>query len=438
MKYLPAWVLLMATAVACGDVLILDDGSRVEGKAHKQGDQWIVTDSTGHETAVDPGRIKSFQLTGSASGPAAAQDRLATLRTSVENLSDIHEIIDRYNRFIKQSGGSPLVAAAQDDLAMWQRRLDDDYKKIGGRWLTPMERQVLAGNEAQAAATIGDMIRHGQNEQAMAALNRALTDDPDDPSALYLRGILLYQNGEVPSARTDFEHVAKTMGDHAPTQNNLGVVLWRQQLFGAAMGAYLKAMIARPLDLTIVNNVAEAVHSIPPDYQSSVPAQRAIKMFADQEKELEKSQEANGLYRWGSGWVSADRLAKLSTEKAANESQLASLHAQEDQVLTSLASNQAQINSTQAEINLYSPPSPTGYGTGHGATVPPDFYFVQQDMVNLNNVKAVETEKLIKVREQIKKVEQNYSVVEFTGVQKLFGPEGTPIRTEQVAPATQP
>src|ERR1700690_3998872 len=171
------FLIVLACALARADVLVLDDGTRLEGKAKKVGDQWVVTDATGHETSVASQRVSSFEFTGSASGGASdtSATRLASLRQAADHLSDLHQIIDRYKSFIAAAANAPVAADATADLALWQRRMDDGYAKVGGRWLTPMEREELASTEAAAAADVGQLIRQGYVQQAQDALTRALT-----------------------------------------------------------------------------------------------------------------------------------------------------------------------------------------------------------------------------------------------------------------------
>lgn len=448
MKFLTAGILLFVCAVASADVLVLDDGTQLQGKVHKSGDQWIVTDAQGHETAVDGGNIKSFEFGGNGGGggggggggvgESSALDRLASLRNSVDHLSDLNEIISRYQRFIKQNAGDAVVAAANTDLAMWQRRSLENYQKIGGRWLTPMEREVLAEQEAQSAAAIGDLIRQGQDEEAMKAIMRALADDSDNPSALYLQGLLLYPQDQIAAARADFDRVAAMFPGHAPTLNNLGVVMCRQQQFGAAMIAYWKAMNARPVDQAILDNVAEALHALPDTYKDNGPAKKTAAVFAEQDKQLQKLQEARGLYRWGSNWVPADQLARLTAEQASRETQLASLREEERQAEAVLDSNAAELQSTQRLYDIFNPPNQYGV-VSQQVPSPSDYIQLQQDLVTLSNAREVGLEHLKHIQERIEKVQRNYSLLPYSGAQHLIGPEGTPIRAEQpVGAATQP
>jgi len=433
MKFFTTWILLTLTAVACGDVLTLDDGTKVEGKAKKVGDQWIVTDAAGHETTVDPGRIVSFHLTGSAPDPAATVDRLAALRSSVENLADLQAIIDRYTQFIKQSAGSPQAAQAQDDLIVWQTRLSDNDKKAGNRWLSPMEWDVLAADEARDAQSIIDMIKRGDVDQASVAIKQALADDSDNPSALYLRGYLGYKNDLFVPAHADFEHVLKVIGDHAPTLNNLAVTQWRQHNYGAALSLYLKAMAAKPVDQAILDNVVEALQALPANMQGGNLAKKVQALFDDQDKQLQGLQQARGLYRWGSDWYPAAKVAQLTAEKQDHEQAMAALQTQVRQTTESLASTDAEMQN--ASHTIVAPPM---VNIHRQIVDQPDPSLIRQQDTNLAQMDAIERTKLNNLRQQIRHLENKISSTEYTGVQRLIGPEGTPTRLPPSAGAIAP
>jgi tetratricopeptide (TPR) repeat protein len=436
MKFLTACIVLVLCAVACGDVLVLDDGTRVEGKARKVDDQWIVTDAAGHETAVPAGRIVSFELTGNAADIAA--DRLDQLRRSVANLSDLQQIISRYETFLKIATDADTIAQAKSDLAEWHKRQDDGCVKVGDRWMTLMERDQLAATEAASAAQIRDMMEQGRQDDAAAALQTALTDDPDNPAALYLHALLLADQNQNPAARADLERLAKVVTSHAPTFNNLAVILWRQRLYAAALINYVKAMQASPVDKTILDNVVEALNSLPPAQSSTPIVQQAAQLLAEQDKQLREAQKANGLYRWGSTWVSADDLTRLTAEDAAKQSQLDALQAEYDKTQGSITNDDTRIRQAQAWLQQYTPPPPVGgYQNSMPAAVPPEYFQLQQDLTFAQQARQVGVRHLADVAAQAQKIRQSYSVPKFTGVQQLFGPEGAPIRNE-TPPATQP
>src|SRR5437867_11069427 len=85
------------------DVIYLKDGTKLEGDVKRRDDGWVVF-SKGKITPVLPEQVQSIELTPpSDAGPKEAAERLASLRRSVEGVTDIREIISRYQRFIEQT-----------------------------------------------------------------------------------------------------------------------------------------------------------------------------------------------------------------------------------------------------------------------------------------------------------------------------------------------
>jgi hypothetical protein len=426
-----------------GDAIVLHDGTRLEGKIHKDGDQWIVVDATGKETAVSPDVIESFELGNGHSGETPLQ-QLATLRASAAKLSDLNDILNRYNAFLKKNpDDSDAVTQAQSDLAQWKQRLADGCVKVGSQWLTAAERDVLIASEADTAAHIGDLIKQDRLQDAADAVKTALQLDPQDPSALYLNGLLLAKQNQNPPARTAFEQVNKIVPGHAPSQNNLAIVLWRQRLYAAAMNAYIQAMLAKPNDKLILDNVAEALAAVPDENRDNPPVVKAAALFAQQDKVLQDAQLANGLSRWGATWVPTDQLARLETEEQLNQQKLADLQDDFNRTKANIASDDAQIQSDQQQINqaqAWTSNNLLGVQGGHMAIqgLPQNYNQNQllQDMQIMQTAEAHSKEHLNYLSEQAARLQQNLSVPKYTGNQNLIGPEGTPLRP--TAPATQP
>src|SRR5215212_11916125 len=99
---LAAFLLLPLAARA--DTLTLKDGSRLEGDVKRTSDGYTITTRDGKTQNISASQVASIQLgSGEKNSAAAGADRLGSLRRSVESLTDIKQIIDRYKRFIEQN-----------------------------------------------------------------------------------------------------------------------------------------------------------------------------------------------------------------------------------------------------------------------------------------------------------------------------------------------
>jgi len=442
-----ALVLIFLTVAARADILVLDDGSRVEGKVHKDGDQWIVIDNSGHETDVPTDSVVSIQI-GSGQEGGNATERLATLRSSAEALSDLSIIIQRFQTFISQNPGTPEAGEAQSDLAIWQQRQDQQCIKVGRQWLTPTQREAMIASEANAAVRITGLVQQHQMQDAADLLKQALDVDPADPAALYLNGLVLADAGQTALARMQFEAAIKAVPGHAPTLNNMGALRFRQNLIPAALAAYTQAMQSKPFDRIILDNVAEALHAVQNNEHDSPPVIAAAKMFVEQDEHLQKSQEANGLFRWGATWVSKQQLQALNAEEQAIQNKLDLIQNEYDATQRDITAYDATISQDQQDITRLAAaqyvPQQTVFGgqtfnQPPGVNQPPGMsntaglpqaYFDDQAEINrATAAKQSSTRHLAELREQARKVEMDLSVPMYTGVSRLIGAEGTPIRT---------
>src|SRR5262245_13766342 len=96
------WIILAAVLCmpALADVIILKDGSRVEGDVKRGEGGYDVKGGDGKITHVGMNQVASIQL-GKTAGPGAAKDRLASLKRSSESIDDINTILARYKAFIE-------------------------------------------------------------------------------------------------------------------------------------------------------------------------------------------------------------------------------------------------------------------------------------------------------------------------------------------------
>ena len=107
---------LVATVpqAAPADVIVLKNGSRVEGDLERTADGYTVTRPDGKAVKVKSSEVKSVEVKPLATA-AEAQKRLESLRRSAENLADLKIIVSRYNDFLRRYGETPQGAEARQD-----------------------------------------------------------------------------------------------------------------------------------------------------------------------------------------------------------------------------------------------------------------------------------------------------------------------------------
>ncbi|HEY1921741.1 MAG TPA: tetratricopeptide repeat protein, partial [Tepidisphaeraceae bacterium] len=290
MRAIPALIAFLILSAAChADVINLTDGTKVEGKIKRTSDGWDVTQKDGTVTTVPADKVASIEASRGAESVSVAADRLESLRRVAEHLSDLKDIIGRYQKFIDQAGDQAVVAEANKDLSLWQSRLDQGLVKLGDKWITAEERQHRREIAQSEALPAKDLIANYRYKEAEKILQQALLDDPECAAALYLNGVALYKQDQVAQARKAFDAVNQVVQSHAPTLNNLAVIAWRQKSFVAAMSFYAQAMMATPQAKEILDNVAEALNALPDDNRKAPVVLQAVALFADQDAQLQQA-----------------------------------------------------------------------------------------------------------------------------------------------------
>jgi tetratricopeptide (TPR) repeat protein len=286
------------------------------------------------------------------SRPASeAADRFGSLRRSVENVSDLEQIVNRYQLFIKTYKGTAVEADAVRDLATWQDRLDKKMLKVGGKWITPEERAGLAEQSLEAADNVRQLLKQGRLKEADSALKTALDVNSKDPALLYLSGVLAYRQDQLSAgAKRRLRQSTHLFPNHAPTLNNLAVILFRQKQYAGALALYDQAMNASPGNKDILNNVAEALDALPETEQNGPAAKKIMRRFTEQETKLGKEMNAQNMYRWGATWVTQEQMTELQAHEREIKDRLDQLAAQFDSQKITIADIEKNLKEANRQI----------------------------------------------------------------------------------------
>ena len=114
---------------------------------------------------------------------------------------------------------------------------------------------------AAIAALIEEAYRlfaAGRAEDALASLDRAVAEAPDDPAALNARGMVRDSLGRHDPALQDFERVLAVAPDFADGLNNRGIHYARVGQFGRALACYERSLAIDPDKPQVLYNRATA------------------------------------------------------------------------------------------------------------------------------------------------------------------------------------
>ncbi len=422
----------MVAPLARGDVIYLTDGTRLEGKVQREGDGWIVTDAAGHETAVTPQQLASMEPSRPATRDAAgadavAADRLNGLHLSVADLSDPRQAIENYKAYLAKYGSTASGAMAQAELATWQDRLDRGLVKYGGKWVEVADLNGLQSRDYARISQAGSLITDGHVKDGMAALAPILADDPHNALALYVQSIGYFDLEQYPGSRKSLETANTVVPHNGAVLNNLGVVLYRQKQYAVSLGYYDQALLAMPNNTLILDNVIEAMNSLPDAERQTVIAQKLGKLLADQDAAAQKQMASRGLQRWGSTWIDQTQADKIQAAQQALAQQVSALQTQiemldQQSLMMNQMINQNTMMMQQIQANSFMR-DPTS-GNTIVIPYPPEYYTMMTSNSQLEQqILAAQSKESGLKQERARDQQQPLPVPKFTGVQRMMGPD---------------
>ena len=431
----------MLASAAMGDVVRLKDGSSVEGEIKRAGDAYLVTAADGKITRVPAETVAGIDVKPVNSADAA-MSRLQSLRHAAENMTDIKQVIERFQNFIDQNPGTPAADRAKSEMQVWQERQAKGLVKAGDKWVTPDQRNAMHAQVMRDAIRIHDLMKQNHLKDAGAELDKAIAAEPQNPTLLYLRGVLQYQQEKLALARKSFEPVATALPDHAPTLNNMAVVLWRQKAISGALTFFDRALLAAPDSREIIDNVLEVLNVLTPEQQKLPGAQKLARHFRERNDAMEKQMAQNGQYRWGSTWVdekthkeiqekqktAKDEMDKLDVQYKGDEQQVALMERK-------IAALQEEMNILQAQTYQQSPDGKTVQ-----LPLSPLYYQYAQEQAATRAQEALMQNEMQKLRGQFKEAQKKMPIPPFSGIQRIVDADGMPLPAPppNAAPATKP
>ena len=435
--------LALLAAAAAGDVIVRNDGSEVVGDLRRDAtrDGYVVTGEDGGETFVPAAEVARVVVGRDTverddDAPASAVGSLDLLRRGVANLDDLPRIVAEYEAFVAaRDPADPEAVTARAELAEWRRRLDRGELKLGGEWVTPDERdRRLADalgrvNEARLAAAAGD-----------AGPATALLDDESTAAAgEYLLGVLAYEDGRLAEARSRFQKV-RDLADapHAPTLSNLAAIevdLGRPDRATWAMAA---ALDAAPGTAQIVDNAAE-LGQLAGDLDDR-NARRFRSLFERQEAELVARRAAEGLHRWGSGWVAGEEYERLSAIQGEVDAAVAELRREYDEVVEEVARVDERARANVLYMSRLEAASTGRDAQGNTVRLPlpPEYYAAERDNKLLLAERGRLAARAAELEEAAAAERAKVPAPPFAGALTLIGPDGVPVTLPPAAPATRP
>lgn len=426
-------------------IIVTSRGERIEGELKKTPTGWQVMLADGKVREIPASEVRAIEL-GTSSGASTPLQRLDSLRRSVEALEDIPTIIERYRRFIEQIKDPAVMQAALNDLRVWQDRLDQGMVKVGKRWMTPQQRRELQIDLLQRIDTARQQIKTRDLVSALKTIESIQSDDPENPSAAYLLGVIFQQQGKWTDSETQFQRVLKSISRHAPSLHNLAVLNARQKQWAGACSMMEQALANEPGIQTLIDAAAELLEMIPEDQKKASWAQKLLKRFTEQDQTLQKVMSDRQMFRWGSRWIDQATRNQLVEAEQKIKQRLDELQGDFDltrnrieRIDFEISQNEQTLRQIEARSYIRNPD-----GSYVRVPYPPSYYDIQRDINRLRAERNEMNKRLDSLRDAAKRIQADLPVPRFTGVITPIGEDGVPVilppgvHLEDLQPAASP
>ncbi|MEM6562646.1 MAG: tetratricopeptide repeat protein, partial [Planctomycetota bacterium] len=339
-------LVLVLVGTASADVVVLRDGTELVGEIKRTRGGYDVTLADGTQRFVPDADVQTLRI-GGGEATSDVDVQLTNLRRSVEPLDDLALIIERYRDFLARH---PDADAAREELARWEQWQAEGRVRFNDDWVTPDEQRRRATENLEAINEIRGLVKSGQSKQAMRLVRERLRENPREVSSHYMLGLLQTRAGNLAAARRSFEEAAELAPGHAPTANNLAVVLVKQNQYPRALLFLGQALRDAPDTKSLLDNAAELLELTPADRRDTEVFAVVKKQFETQDAILGARLAQQGWHRFGSKWIDAEAFAEIERQRALIAEKIAALEA--DFTMTSQRITAVEREIAEAEVTL--------------------------------------------------------------------------------------
>ncbi|MDD2851545.1 MAG: tetratricopeptide repeat protein [Desulfuromonadaceae bacterium] len=118
---------------------------------------------------------------------------------------------------------------------------------------------VIMPKDVKANIWVGFLYRErGQLLVAEQYIDKALAEEPHNAEALYHRGVVRQQKGDLENAAADFAEALRYRPDHSDAANMMGMILLRQKKVPEAIKYFSMAIASVPYNIEAINNLVAA------------------------------------------------------------------------------------------------------------------------------------------------------------------------------------
>ncbi|MEI7767405.1 MAG: hypothetical protein WCJ97_08215 [Phycisphaerae bacterium] len=365
MRVVPAWLLLtclasVALVPAWADRIVLQDGRVIEGRMRRlNAREMEINPRVGEPFTVMVEEVRSVSLTSDVTETQKAESRWAAMQARFRAMDKLPDIIKEHDAFITEFPTSDSARSARESREAYQRMQTGKYVKFRRNWVAPEQRDGLLREGRERSVPALDMYRAGKLREAVELAKSALTVDEGNPTALAIMGMVAVRQNQILLAREWFIHMTEFDPDSVLGWNNASVAALQLKREPEALLNFSKALQSGGDNRLVVDNVADFLGS----YSGSKTLPSYISLtatYAQAETRMVALMAKQGLYRYGSSWVTKEERNNLDATAQLLYGKIRELDLQYRQNQLAYDSAVGQIesatrdwNTTVANINYY-------------------------------------------------------------------------------------
>ncbi len=279
-------LLLFLAGLALGDVITLNDGTRLEGRVVPQGEKYWIKLTSGETKIVLKSDVASITKGAASAAPTVAPTPAAPTVSapaaaspsptvasaamsfaetkSKANLVDVPlAAVGLWQSFIDNNPASADLPAAKAELEQWKKLDADHAEKINGKWVGGEERKKLL-QRVRDLLKEADSMQGEQTLKAVSKLEEAVRIYPNNWEANFELGYFYLAKGgnaKYDQAIKSLEQAAKLRPNSAATLTDLAIAYnFRQHYEQSVLTAYKAAQLEDSKEITqnLVNSIAQA------------------------------------------------------------------------------------------------------------------------------------------------------------------------------------
>jgi Flp pilus assembly protein TadD len=325
----------------------MQDGREITGSLARHGDDMVIKREDGTVVTVKAADVKRVTLTDSTNPAEKSEVEWSRISATIARSDDLPAINKMLKAFLASYPDVPLAKTAMEALNQYSGYQDQGLVKFRTRWLLPASRDAIL-QQAQTQARLAlTLYRSGKVKEATEAATEALHTDDQNSLALSIAGLTSARAGQWVKAKEYFGKIADIDPNNILAHNNLAIISFIQHRDAEGLIHYKTALDSGADNRLVLDNIIEALAA----YRGSkdVPAYTSlVRSFTQAETKMAAVMAQQGLFRYGSTWVTQDQKDRLLASATAIQQNMADLDANYRHATAALQSLDQQARRTAA------------------------------------------------------------------------------------------